>query len=52
MNLLAARANFHFVSKMEACLLESLNARRKIGNSNDDSIPAARLLTLTIRERT
>ena len=52
LNLLASRANFHFVSKLEAGLLEGLDARRKIGNSKDDSIPAARLLTLTIGERT
>ena len=51
-DLLAARSDFHLVAKTESGRLQLLDPGREVGNFKNDSIPAPRLLAMSIGHRT
>jgi hypothetical protein len=50
--LSSTRAGLHVVAKLESSFLQPFNARGKIRDAKNDTIPATRLLTLTVGQRT
>jgi len=48
LNLLATRADFHFISKTHACILQVSNVRRQILYLKKHTVPSAWLLLTAI----
>src|SRR5262245_49957358 len=51
LNLLPARTDFHLISKTDPCLLQDVNARRKIGHAQNDAVPATGVLATAVGHR-
>jgi len=49
LNLFAARADFHFISKTHACIFQVGNAHRQISYLKNHAVPSTRLLLTAIR---
>src|SRR5262245_6970744 len=52
LNLTPSRASLHLVAEALAVARERVDAARKVRDSQHDAVPAAGLLTLTVRQRT
>ena len=49
LDLLASRAYFHFIPKMQACLLQFFDPGRKIGYPKNHPVPPSGFLMMTVR---
>jgi len=52
LDLLAARSDFHLISKLKPLRFQLLDARWKIGDTKHHAIPSSCFLTVAVRHRT
>ena len=51
LDLFPARSNFHLISKMKTCFLQSLNPGWKLCDLKHNSVPSTGLLRMAVRHR-